>query len=473
MMKRFELMFMVLQVPMDFLMLLLAASLAYAFRFTRWAVSLKPVLFHLSFPGYIRIVLPVILLWLVLFALSGLYSRDPNRKLMRDLQRVVFACSAGLSVIALYFLFRQTIFDSRFLVAVGWALAIVCVSAGRIIMRGIKILLYRAGIGARRVAIVGHHGVAEEIIKTLRVRLDLGYTVVGQFVHVDDMMIQSLAALRPDEVIFTNPRAHEDETLRVLEFCHEQHITFKYSADLFDTFSTNMTVHPLAGVPIIELRRTPLEGWGRVVKRLFDIVVSFIMIVLLSPLLIVIAVVIVFETGFPIIYRNERVGARGERFCLWKFRSMYQKDCTGWQFGQGGKEAEAREAELIATQNSKTGPIYKIANDPRVTPFGRWLRRYSLDELPQFFNVLIGAMSIVGPRPHQPREVAQYGARHWELFTLKPGVTGLAQISGRSDLSFDEEVRLDVFYIEHWRLWLDVVIFLKTPFILFKKRKAL
>lgn len=473
MMKRFELGFMVLQVPVDFLMLLLAATAAYALRFSAWAVALKPVVFHLSYPEYMRIAVATAGAWLALYALSGLYSRDPNRKLMRDLQRVVYASSAGLSLIALYLLFRQTVFDSRFLVAASWAFAILFVCAGRILTRGLKSLFYRHGIGARRVAVIGHHGVAEEIMNTLKARPELGYRIVGQFVHVDEEMLAEVRKISPDEIIFTNPRAHEEETLRVLEFCHEHHMTFKYSADLFDTFSTNMAVHPLAGVPIIELKRTPLEGWGTVAKGFFDFFFSAVLLFLLSPLMLVIALVIWAETGRPMLYKNERVGARGKYFLLYKFRSMHQKDCTGPQFGEDGLAAEAREQELIARKSIKDGPIYKIADDPRVTPVGRWLRRYSLDELPQFWNVLRGEMSIVGPRPHQPREVAKYGSRHRQVLMLKPGITGLAQISGRSDLSFEDEVRLDVFYIEHWHPWLDMVIFVKTPFILFRKRKAL
>ena len=184
------------------------------------------------------------------------------------------------------------------------------------------------------------------------------------------------------------------------------------------------------------------------------------------------ALIIFFETGRPIIYKNERVGWRGENFFAFKFRSMYQKDCTGPQFGGEGLHAEEKERELIQENNSKDGPIYKIANDPRVTKFGRFIRRWSIDELPQFFNVLAGSMSIVGPRPHQPREVNKYDSQHKYVLSLKPGITGLAQISGRSDLSFEEEMRLDVFYIEKWNLLIDLVIFIKTPFILFRKRKV-
>jgi lipopolysaccharide/colanic/teichoic acid biosynthesis glycosyltransferase len=153
-----------------------------------------------------------------------------------------------------------------------------------------------------------------------------------------------------------------------------------------------------------------------------------------------------------------------------KYCSMYQKDSTGVQFGDAGQAALAREEELIKLHNTRTGPIYKIGNDPRVTPFGRWLRRWSIDELPQFFNVLKGDMSLVGPRPHQPREVDAYQPHHRRVLAIRPGITGLAQISGRSDLSFEDEVRLDTWYIENWSPALDLYILLKTPFaVLYRK----
>lgn len=465
---------MVVQVPLDFFLLVAAGVSAYYLRFTDWAVRLKPVVFDLTLLEYIRLIVPVAVMWLVIFAFAGLYSTDPNRKLLRELNRVIFACSAGLSAVALYVMFTQEVFDSRFLVAASWAAAVLYVALGRVAMRALKGLLYRVGIGARRVVVIGHHGVAEEITKVLRARRELGYVVVEQYVHFHPDIMHEIEKKRIDEIIFTNPRAHEEETLRAIEFCHDHHITFKYSADLFDTFSANMVVHPLAGVPVVELRRTPLEGWGRVVKRLFDVVLSILVLFLTSPLLIGVALGILCETGRPIWYKNKRVGLHGQHFYAWKFRSMYQADCTGDQFGANGAHAEAKERELIAMLNSRQGPIYKIKDDPRVTPFGRWLRRWSVDELPQFFNVIFGSMSIVGPRPHQPREVDQYAkAERQHVLTIKPGITGLAQVSGRSDLLFEEEIRLDVLYIERWNLWLDLVIFFKTPFILLKKRRAL
>jgi exopolysaccharide biosynthesis polyprenyl glycosylphosphotransferase len=308
------------------------------------------------------------------------------------------------------------------------------------------------------------------LVRELTRRRELGYNVMRQLDKFDESAKHVIETLRPDEVILLNPRATETETMDAIDLCNDLHITFKYSADLFDTYATRMAVYPLAGVPIIELKRTPLDGWGRVVKRGFDVLISCFILLASSPALILVSLIILIETGRPIIYKNERVGLRGRHFFTYKFRSMYQKDSTGVQFGDSGQAALAREEELIKLHNTRTGPIYKIGNDPRVTPFGHWLRRWSIDELPQFWNVLKGDMSIVGPRPHQPREVIQYTKIHRAVFTLKPGITGLAQISGRSDLPYSEEANLDVFYIEHWSLSLDIIIFLKTPFVVFKKR---
>ncbi len=472
-MKRSEIALMIAQVPVDFLLLMLAASSAYVLRFTDWALALKPVFFQFSLSEFLTVVYPVALAWMGIFMFFGLYSTDPNRKLGKDLMRVLFACSVGLAGIAVYVMFTQQLFDSRFLALAGWAFAIVYIVIGRILMRGLKGLMYRLGFGQRRVIVVGEELHCSDFIKTCRRHPGLGYNIVGTFETITKTMFVALDKIAFDEVIVFSPKAEKKETLTLLAYCNRRHKTFKYSADLFATFAANMSVYPIAGVPMIELRRTKLDGWWRVIKRLFDIVLSVVCIVVVSPVMLLSALSIFIETGRPVLYKNLRVGIRGSEFFTLKFRSMYQKDSTGPQFGDDGKKAEEREKELVQKQNTKEGPIYKIANDPRVTPVGSFLRRWSIDEFPQFFNVLRGDMSLVGPRPHQPREVQQYQHDYPIVFTLKPGITGLAQISGRSDLPFEEEMKFDILYTERWSLFLDMIILLKTPFILFKKRKAL
>lgn len=473
MMKRFEFIFTVLQVPFDFCALLIAAIAAYMFRFSPIVLAWKPVAFDLSLTEYLYISFFVALGWIVLFALLGLYVPNQNRKFFPDVVRIIIGCSSGLSAISLYILFTQQLFDSRFLVLFSFLFAIAFLVLARLCSRIVKYLLYRARVGLRRVVIIGKGDLSTMIVQLLEQHSSYGYHIVGQYTGWGAKQKKEILTQSIDELIVLDTSLTRDDMVRLISFCHEHHIVFKYAADLFSAYASHSRIHPLEGVPIVELIRTPLEGWGSVVKRLFDVVLSLFFLIVLIPVFLLVACIIFCETGRPVFYKNERIGERGRKFFVYKFRSMYVKDCTGPQFGARGKQAEKKEQELIKKQNTRHGPIYKVADDPRVTPFGKLIRRLSLDELPQFLNVFTGTMSIVGPRPHQPREVEGYIEEHKKVFAIKPGVTGLAQISGRSDLSYEEEVRLDVFYIEHWTLFLDIIIFLKTPFVLFKRRKAL
>ncbi|MBI2037950.1 MAG: sugar transferase [Candidatus Magasanikbacteria bacterium] len=464
-MKKLELTFAFAQLPVDYTLLVLAGMTAYGLRFTTFTKNIRPVLFNLAWEKYWPLLLITALVWIIIFAFSGLYSTSPNRKLAADLTRVIFACSTGFAAIAIYVFFALQKFDSRFLVLVGWILAMIYVCVGRIAMSGLKKLMYRAGFGLRKTAIIGKEIIASQIKDVLESRPALGYKLMKVFSHFNLETREYLLKNRPDEIIFTDPKAHGDEALEAIDFANEHHIAFKYSADLFSTISTNMAVSTIGGIPIIELRLTRLTGWNRIIKRLVDVMGSIFFILLFSPLFILIYIIIAIESGFPVIYKNERVGQEDNKFFALKFRTMYQKFSTGPQFGKQGVVALKTEKELIAKQSIKPGPIYKIKDDPRITPIGRLLRRYSLDELPQFFNVLKGEMSLVGPRPHQPREVQGYKRQHKIVLAIKPGLTGLSQISGRSSLSYEEEINLDTFYIENWSLYMDLIIIIKTPFV--------
>lgn len=464
---------MILKVPMDFIMIILAGISAYYFRFSDWALDLKAVSFALSLGDFLNIIVLISLATLLIFAFFGLYSINQNKKFSAEIVKIFFALSTCLAFVSLYILFFNQLFDSRFLILFTYIFSIFYIFLDRLFIRGLKSILYRLNIGLRRVVIIGDDQMTKNIVEILEKRKELGYEVVKNYENFDKNIEKEILNLNINEIIITSPRKNEKQFLQALAFSNKNHLVFKYSADLFSTYSSNIVVNPLAGVPIVELKKTPLEAWGRVAKRFFDIFLSIIVLIISSPIIILSSIIILLETGRPIIYKNERVGIRGRKFFTLKFRSMYQKDSTGVQFGKEGEKALKKEKELIIENNSKKGPIYKIQNDPRVTRFGAFIRRWSIDELPQFFNVIAGSMSIVGPRPHQPREVEKYKDEYPKVFTLKPGITGLSQISGRSDLSFEDEMKLDVFYIENWSLFLDFIIFLKTPFILFKKRKVL
>lgn len=471
-MKRFELFFTFLQLPIDYLMIVLAGFSAYSLRYTDFIKSIRPIMFDLTWHTYWPIVLLVAGVWVIIFAFSGLYNTDPNRRLLKDINRIFFACATGFAGITIYVFFTLQKFDSRFLVLMGWILAVIYVIFARAIIRGLKIFLYSRGYGLRKTVIIGTQNIASRIMENINNQPILGYKLVGSFDGFDEEVASKIKILKPDDIIFADPKANQEEALSAIDFANENHLSFKYSADLLDTITSNIALSTIDDIPIIELRRTRLNVWGRIFKRIVDIIGSFILIIIFSPIYLIVSLIILFETGRPIIYKNERVGQKGILFFTYKFRSMYQKFCTGTQFGSQGQEALEKEKELIKELSIKKGPVYKINNDPRVTPFGRFIRRWSLDEFPQFFNVFIGNMSLVGPRPHQPREVGKYKKHHKIVLAIKPGITGLAQISGRSDLSFEDEVKLDTFYIENWRLLLDLIILIKTPFVVLSRKGA-
>ncbi len=454
-------------------MIILAGTSAYYLRFTGLATEIRPVIFSLPFGEYFKILLLIAAAWLIIFALAGLYSIKGSRRLTEEIYRVILACSTGLMlIVVLIFVFRE-LFSSRFIVLAGWLLAIVFISFSRIIVRTIQRILMKHDIGVHKIVLVGNSATTDALIHEFSSRKNLGYEIAKR---LKNFSLEDEAALTEfiktnevDEIMQSDPNLSKAEVLRLYDFADENHLTFKYAADLLGAKVLKTEVAEIAGIPVVEVKETPLDGWGRILKRIFDIVFSLFLIILFSPILLLAALAIKFDSRGPIIYKNERVMKNG-CFKLFKFRSMIYQYCVGEEYGS--KQAMELEKKLIEEKNTKTGPIYKIGDDPRLTRVGKFLRRWSIDELPQFFNVFLGSMSLVGPRPHQPREVAKYERHHKKVLSIKPGITGLAQISGRSDLSFEDEVKLDSYYIENWSLWFDISILLRTPLAVLKGRRA-
>ena len=472
-MKKSELFFSFLLVPLDFLMIILAGISAYYLRFTSVAAEIRPVIFNLPFSGYFQILLLIAFAWLLIFAFAGLYNIKGSRRLTTEVYRVILACSTGLMLIVIMiFVFRE-LFSSRFIVLAGWLLAIVYISFARIIIRLVQRTLLRYGIGVHKIVLVGNSNTTDALIYEFSSRKNSGYEVVKRLknfsLEATEDLIEFIKTCEVDEIIQSDPNLSKAEVIRLFDFADENHIIFKYAADLLGAKVLKTEVSEVAGIPIVEVKKTPLDGWGRIIKRIFDIVSASFFIILFSPVLIIAAIIIKLDSRGPVIYKNERVLKNGT-FKLFKFRSMIYQYCVGEDYGND--QALELERKLIEERSIKAGPVYKIADDPRLTGVGKFIRRWSIDELPQFFNVLRGDMSLVGPRPHQPREVAKYERHHKKVLSIKPGLTGLAQISGRSDLSFEDEVKLDSYYIENWSLLFDIAIVVRTPLAVLRGRKV-
>lgn len=456
-MKRIELVFAALLVPLDYVILLLAAWTAYNLRFHQVA-ALLPVVNTIPAGTFMKIAAVVAVGWVAVLAMAGVYAiRQP--RLSRELGRIFLGASTAVLLVIVLIFFRREFFASRFIIVASWVLAVVYLWLTHAIIRGVQRLLLRQGIGARQIVVFGNDSTTEELLAAFRTRLDSGYHVLRQFPAVS---LETLTQLREvlaqdtvDEVLQADTSTSRAQSLQLLELCTEHGVTFKYAADVFETQVGRMITSDFAGVPLIEIRRTPLDGWGRIIKRAVDITGAVIgLVVLIIPGLIV-AVFIKLDSTGPIFKRLERVGQGQRRFYLWKFRSMI-------------RDAEALKPQLAEQNERADGPLFKMNNDPRITRVGRWLRKTSIDEFPQLINVIRGQMSLVGPRPHEPAEVARYEQHHKKLLTVRPGMTGMAQVSGRSNLTFEEEVRLDTYYIEHWSLGLDLQILLRTPLAVLK-----
>jgi exopolysaccharide biosynthesis polyprenyl glycosylphosphotransferase len=308
-----------------------------------------------------------------------------------------------------------------------------------------------------------------EIGMAIKKNKTLGYRVVD---HLPNGSVRAIKDIQKkkgiDEIIVCEPYLTDEEIAKIIDYCQIHNIVYKFVPTTLQT--TRFKVQLFNSEPIIEVLNTPLDGWGKILKRLFDIIGSGILLVVLSPVLLFTALAIKLTSNGPVIYKNERIGEEGKTFFVFKFRYLKWEYCITSE-NKHNKKAIELEKKLIKKYNTRKGALYKIKDDPRKTTVGKFIEKYSIDELPQLWNVLKGDMSLVGPRPHQEREVNKYREYHRRLLTIKPGITGMAQISGRSDLDFEDEYKLDVFYIENWSLLLDIIILLKTPFAVFNRRK--
>lgn len=461
-MKKSELIFNMLLVPIDFLMIILAGALAYYVRFAPQVAVLRPVGFEMSYSSFMEIVFAMAPIFIGFLAFFGLYSLSSVRKFWREILRVVAGVSASFMFILFMVFFAREEFPSRFIFFASWMMAILTISAGRVIVRFLQGYAARKySFGFHRLVLVGNNSLMKTIQNEINHNRTLGYRVVRKLKKVDlDLLNKINDDPGIDEMILCSSEMDKEEVQLLLDFCREKNIVFKFVPDMFQSQAALFEMETLSDITLIEVKRTPLDGWGRVIKRVIDIIFSSLALIILSPLFFLIAFGIKLDSAGPVYARLDRVG-RGKKFKLYKFRSMV-KGAHKMKYNPDG----TLRPEFKKLNERGEGPLFKVKNDPRVTRFGRLLRKTRLDEFPQLFNVLKGDMSLVGPRPHEPEEVAQYEKRHRKLLTIKPGITGMSQVNGSSDLDFEREVKLDVYYIENWSLFLDVVLLFKT-FLIF------
>jgi lipopolysaccharide/colanic/teichoic acid biosynthesis glycosyltransferase len=326
-------------------------------------------------------------------------------------------------------------------------------------------------LGLHKLVIITGNALEASVIEKIYKNPKNGYEVVGEFKFSDEIF-EKLSELyrqnRLDEILQANSMLDDNQNLKLVQFSRNKGLKFSFVPNLFEVQRNIVETSDLKGVPIISLKNTPLDGWGKVTKRVLDVLSSGICLAITSPAILLISIAVKLDSDGKIIYSAPR-GGRGKSFNCYKFRSMYSHLSVGDDYG--GEKAEKMRQELWSKNDrgGAEGPFLKIKKDPRVTSVGRFLRKTKLDEIPQFWNVLKGDMSMVGPRAHVLDEIGRYKDRYPRMFSIKPGIFGASQIAQMSwpDLPFEEEIKLNINYIENWSLWLDVKILAKSFWVLF------
>ena len=410
-----------------------------------------------------------LLVWQLSARLSGLYGRYRTSTIGTEIRRLGRAFVVlALIVAATQFVWKRPERElSRIFFGLYYTVALLLLAGNRVALRLTAHAARRRGFNTRALAVIGTSDMARVVIDAVAAHPEWGYVFAGYVLEDGDAAPPGARVLGQlddlgrilerevlDEVVIGARKARLERIEEALRLCEEQGVGVKVLLDFFPNSTSRVAVEELEGLPVLSFATAPTEVAPLAAKRIFDLAVSFLFIIWLAPLFLGIALAVKVDSPGPVFFRQRRVGLNGREFWMWKFRSM----CDG---------AEAM-LPALAPLNEMGGPAFKSKQDPRVTRVGRWLRRTSLDEFPQFWNVVKGEMSVVGPRPPIPSEVREYQRWQRRRLSVRPGLTCTWQVSGRNEVDFDRWMELDLHYIDHWSLWHDLSIVLRTiPAVLF------
>ncbi len=456
----------------DALLINVGFVLGYIIRYVwRWFAEIG---YEASFWDYLPIEIIFTVTFLLMFRLDHVYADRRTFDWFDQAYGMVNASLKAMIILqAIIFVYRPLVYSRLMLVEAG-GIAIFLTIVLRVVIDSIGQNRLKNGIGVANVLIVGAGEVGRAVMRVVVARPELGLRCIG-FVDDDPERgttdigrfpalghCNNIAAIlqnqRVDEMVITLPWQAQSRIFELVALCNRHKIVARVSPSLMQLNLFRMDVDDYGGIPLLTSGEHAITGTDQLIKRVADIVVSLVMLTISAPIIAIMCVLISLESPGSPIFSHIRVGRNGRHFRMYKLRSMRVN-------------AEEVKQELM-TQNEADGPLFKMKDDPRTTRVGRFIRRTSIDELLQFWNVLKGDMSVVGPRPHVPPEVASYADWHRPRLTMRPGITGLSQISGRSELAFDETALLDLYYIENWTFSLDMRIMLRTPVYLLTARGA-
>jgi exopolysaccharide biosynthesis polyprenyl glycosylphosphotransferase len=460
----------------DFLALILAFVVAYILRVS---VSHRILSAHVTAHAYLAISLTLLPFWILIFALLGLYNARYYDNRFSELGRLTIGSFIGiLFAISYAYIENQAIFPARLVTLYDFGLALFFVFIFRSLARGLRRELFSYDIGINNVLLVGDTQITHRLIESLANTKDTGYKVIGVVGGVKHpikstalyLLYQNFAdAVKSAEgpnlhtIIQTELYADADRNDEILNYAQQRHISYQFVPGNSELFSGKIEVNLFHSVPVISVHQTALIGWGRVVKRLGDLLIGSVLLVLAAPIMLVVALIIRLSDHGPALFRQERLSRYDQPIRIFKFRThdmVYNGLTPEEAFTKMGKP------ELIKEYRSHAD---SLPHDPRVSNFGHFLRNTKLDEVPQLINVVKGDISLVGPRALIPQELAQYSQKNL-ILSVKSGLTGLAQISGQANLSFDARRKIDLYYVQNWTFWGDIVILIKTAWIVLGRK---
>ncbi len=438
----------------------------------------RPLVNEVFSAEYLQASLYIVPIWIVIFAMLGLYqAKTYERRLIEWAKLAVGSFIGVLVIIGWEYATGNVMFPARLVAVYVLIGSFILLVFGRELLRTARMLSFLYGKGIKKVLLIGNDDTATDIAMNIADTSRSGYKIIavagpkkliprGIEVKHYPKVEQALSSIQEDgitAIIQTSLFESADRNRLVLNASQIHHLSYSFIPGESEFYSGKNTVDVFLGYPMINVYQTPLVGWGAIVKRIFDQIVSTVLILVLSPIFIVLILLQKVLNPGPVFYTSKRLSRFSQPISLFKFRSMdsrYGKKDAAEEFREMGRDDLAREYEKNR----------KVERDPRITRFGQFLRVTSLDELPQLFNVWKGDLSLVGPRPILPQEMKLARGKTSLLHSVKSGVTGLWQVSGRSELSFDERIELELFYAQNWSFWLDIKILFKTiAVVLFKK----
>lgn len=458
----------------DFLALLIAFVGAYVLRVK---IDERPLIEFVSARQYFAVFVILLIFWIGIFALLGLYNSSIYEKRFKEFGRLIVGSFLGLLfVLGVAYFSDQTIFPARLVPIYGFTFAFVLLLVFRNLIRLVRSRLMRYGYGVNNLLIVGNTSVVEEMIELFKEKSS-GYQIIGvagtrrsiKGVHTYPSFSSATSKIATSQIhsiLQTELLSKPEDNNKILQFAQENHISYRFIPGNTELFVGNIDVELFrSSFPVIAVNQTALTGWGRIIKRIFDVLITLPLVIILSPFYVIIAALIAVSDFGPVLLKQKRVTRYHRIFTIYKFRT-HKKSVNGMSpeeaFTHMGKPELIKEYRDNGDQ---------LSNDPRVTTIGKFLRATSLDELPQLFNVLKGDISLIGPRALVPEEIKLAKSKH-NIVSVKAGLTGLAQVSGRKDISFEERRKLDLYYVQNWSFWLDVTILIKTIRIVLSGRGA-